>query len=68
MKNFVTTHFNSVFSDFKKSNNSYTIKIKFYSFFFFLNIFNSKSRIKILISDLFSSLDDSLIFTIKKLS
>ena len=46
----------------------FNIKVKFYSSSFSLNIFNPKSKFKIPTIGLFSSLDDSLIFTIKKLS
>ncbi len=46
----------------------FNIKLKFYSSSFSLNIFNPKSKFKIPTISFFSSLDDSLIFTIKKLS
>ena len=45
----------------------FDIGIRFYSSSFSINIFNPKSRIKIPTTSFFSSLDDSLIFTIKKL-
>ena len=44
----------------------FNIEVRFYSSSFSLNIFNPKSKIKIPTKGLFSSLDDSLIFTIKK--
>ena len=47
---------------------AFNIKLKFYSSSFSLNIFNPKSKFKIPTIGFFSSLDDSLIFTIKKLS
>ena len=46
----------------------FNIKLKFYSSSFSLNIFNPKSKFKIPTIGFISSLDDSLIFTIKKLS
>ena len=46
----------------------FNIKLKFYSSSFSLNIFNPKSKFKIPTINFFSSLDDSIIFTIKKLS
>ena len=46
----------------------FNIKPKFYSSSFSLNIFNPKSKFQIPSISFFSSLDDSLIFTIKKLS
>ena len=46
----------------------FNIKLRFYSSSFSLNIFNPKSKFKIPTINFFSSLDDSLIFTIKKLS
>ena len=47
---------------------TFNIKVKFYSSSFSLNIFNPKSKFKIPTIGFISSLDDSLIFTIKKLS
>ena len=46
----------------------FNIKIKFYSSSFSLNIFNPKSKLKVPTISFISSLDDSLIFTIKKIS
>ena len=46
----------------------FNIKLRFYSSSFSLNIFNPKSKFKIPTISFFSTLDDSLIFTIKKLS
>lgn len=46
----------------------FNVKVKFYSSSFSLNIFDPKSKMKIPTKGLFSFLDDSLIFTIKKLS
>ncbi len=54
--------------DILKILSTFNVEIKFYSSSFSLNIFNPKSRFKIPTTNLFSSLDDSLIFTIKKLS
>ena len=45
----------------------FNIKLRFYSSCFSLNIFNPKSKFKIPTISFFSTLDDSLIFTIKKL-
>ena len=46
----------------------FNIELRFYSSCFSLNIFNPKSKFKIPTISFFSTLDDSLIFTIKKLS
>ena len=46
----------------------FNVKVKFYSSSFSLNIFDPKSKMKIPTKSLFSFLDDSLIFTIKKLA
>ena len=45
----------------------FNIELRFYSSCFSLNIFNPKSKFKIPTISFFSTLDDSLIFTIKKL-
>ena len=45
----------------------FNIELRFYSSCFSLNIFNPKSKFKIPTISFFSTLDDSLIFTVKKL-
>ncbi len=46
---------------------AFNVQARFYASSFSVNIFNPKSKFKIPTKSIFSSLDDSLIFTIKKL-